>query len=103
MKSILKSIGSNMVAVAMLMAAAFALWQVVPTPAAEASAAVDHGLVPVSTPASFADVIEVVKPAVVNISSTAPAAARFGGPGLDPSMEEFFRRFFERQSAPAPQ
>jgi serine protease Do len=113
MNSIPKLIGSNMVAVAMLTAAAIGLWQAVPTPPAEAAASVDHDLAPVATPASFADVIEAVKPAVVNISSTAPAAARFGGPGRmmpfpdgqfpqNPSMEEFFRRFFERQSAPVP-
>ena len=113
MKSIPKLIGSNLVAVGMLTAAAFGLWQAVPTTPAEAAPAVDHGLGTVSTPGSFADVIEAVQPAVVNISSTAPAASRFGGPGQmmpfpegqfpnSPSMEEFFRRFFERQSAPAP-
>ena len=113
MRSIPKLIGSNLVAVGMLTAAAFGLWQAVPTTPAEAAPAVDHGLGTASTPGSFADVIEAVQPAVVNISSTAPAASRFGGPGQmmpfpegqfpnSPSMEEFFRRFFERQSAPAP-
>jgi serine protease Do len=114
MKSITKLIGSNVVAVALLTAAAFGLWQAVPTSPAEAAPSVDHGLTPLTAPASFADVIEAVQPAVVNISSTSPALTRFGGPGRvmpfppgqlpdNPSMEEFFRRFFERQSAPGPQ
>jgi serine protease Do len=112
MKPITRRIRSNAVAVAFLTAAAFGLWQAVPTPPAAAAPAVDHGLEPVSAPASFADVIDAVKPAVVNISSSAPAPSRYAGPGPGmpfpesplpgaPSMEEFFRRFFERQSAPA--
>jgi len=113
MKPLKKRISSNAVAVALLTVAAFGLWQAVPSSPAEAAPAVDHSLVPVSTPASFADVIAAVKPAVVNISSSAPAASRYAGPGPGmpfpegpfpggPSMEEFFRRFFERQSGPAP-
>jgi len=113
MKTITKLVSSNVVAVGLLTAAAFGLWQAVPTPPAAASPAVDHGLPAISTPGSFADVIETVKPAVVNISSSTPAASRFAGPGPDmpfpegqfpggPSMEEFFRRFFDRQSGPAP-
>lgn len=112
MKQISKLIGSNVVAVALLSLAAFGLWQGLPTPSAVASPSVDHGLSPVSSPVSFADVIEAVGPAVVNISSSAPAESRWAGPGHGmpfpespfpggPSMEEFFRRFFERQSAPA--
>jgi serine protease Do len=56
-------------------------------------------LLPSGAPASFADVIEAVKPAVVNISTTATAGNPFGGqaPGGVP-FEEFLRRFFERQS-----
>ena len=114
MKSIAKLVSSNVVAVGLLTAAAFGLWQAVPTPPAAASSAVDHGLPAVSTPGSFADVIEAVKPAVVNISSSASAPTRQMGPGgmmpfpegqfsQDPSMEEFFRRFFGRQSVPVPQ
>jgi serine protease Do len=114
MKSIPKLIGSNAAAMVLLTAAAFGLWQAVPTPPAEAAPAVDHGLMPISTPASFADVIEAVKPAVVNISSSAPAPNRQMGPGQmmpfpegqipgNPSMEEFFRRFFDRQSGSVPQ
>jgi serine protease Do len=109
MKLAAKLINSNTVAVLLLTAAAVGLWQAVPTPRAEAAPAVDHGLTPVSTPASFADVIEAVKPAVVNISTSAPAAVRFAGPGPNmpfregpvpgpPSFEEFFRHFFEQQS-----
>ena len=113
MTSIPKLISSNVVAVALLTAAAVGLWQAVPTPPAEAAPAVDHELTPVSTPASFADLIEAVKPAVVNISSSAPVSARQRGPEWmmplpdgqspqRPSLEEFFRHFFERQSAPVP-
>jgi serine protease Do len=104
-----KLISSNTVAVLLLTAAAVGLWQAAPPPGAEAAPAVDHGVVPVTTPASFADVIEAVKPAVVNISTSAPAAARHGGPGPNmpfgerpfpgpPSFEEFFRHFFDQQS-----
>ena len=104
-----KLISSNTVAVVLLTAAAVGLWQAAPTPRAEAAPAVDHGLTPVSTPASFADVIAAVQPAVVNVSTAAPAATRFAGPGPEmpfgdgpfpgpPSFEEFFRHFFEQQS-----
>jgi len=114
MKPITKFISSNVVAAGLLTAVAFGLWHAVPTTPAEATPTVDHSLVPVSTPASFADVIEAVKPAVVNISSSAPAASRYSGPGPGmpfpdgpfpggPSMEEFFRRFFDRQSGPVPE
>ncbi len=114
MKPITKLIRSNVVAVGLLAAAAFGLWQAVPTPSAQAAQAVIHDPALASTPTSFADVIEAVKPAVVNISSSAPAPSGFTGPGPGmpfpgdpfpggPSMEEFFRQFFERQSAPAPQ
>ena len=115
MKVITRRIGSNVVAVALLTAAAFGLGQALPTPLAHAAPAVSHGLAqPLSTLNGFADVIEAVKPAVVNISSSAPAASRFPGPGnrmpfsespfsQEPSVEEFFRHFFGRQSAPAPQ
>ncbi len=113
MKPITKFISSNVVAAGLLTAVAFGLWHAVPTTPAQAAPTVDHSLVPVSTPASFADVIEAVKPAVVNISSSSPAAARHAGPGSQmpfpegpfpggPSMEEFFRRFFDRQSGPVP-
>jgi serine protease Do len=88
----------NVVAVAAASAAALLLWQAVPAPPAQAARA---EALPISTPASFADVIEAVQPAVVNISSAAPAGS--GVLPRSPSMEEFFRRFFGGQSAPAPQ
>ena len=54
MKPLKKRISSNAIAVALLTVAAFGLWQAVPSSPAEAAPAVDHSLVPVSTPASFA-------------------------------------------------
>lgn len=53
----------------------------------------------VQAPISFADLVERVKPAVVNISSTQKAARGPMGPGgrrlpIPPGYEEFFKRFF---------
>ena len=52
-------------------------------------------------PGSFADLVETVKPAVVNISIASTASGQFGRsprfnfpPGSD--MEQFFKRFFEQ-------
>jgi serine protease Do len=112
----LKKSGSQLVVMALVVAAVSGLTQLVPgsraeaAPAADAAGAVDVGLAPVVERASFADVIAAVKPAVVNISSASPAgpARHAPGPGrplpdgrfgqAPPSMEDFFRRFFERQS-----
>ena len=55
-------------------------------------------------PASFADVAQKVKPAVVNISTTrkgaAPGGREHASPGFPPGspFEEFFRRYFDRQA-----
>lgn len=54
---------------------------------------------------AFADLVDAVRPAVVNISTTGSADVQgYGGP---PQLEEFFRRFFDdapgrRDDAPAP-
>ena len=102
-----RKISSHFIAVAILTGAAVGLWQLAPVPPAEATPSVDHGLVLAETPGSFADVIEAVSPAVVNISSRGSARQRqmFPGDGpqmpfgqAPPSFEEFFRRFFEQQS-----
>ncbi len=109
------SLRARVFMVALVTAAAFSQWEVLPAPSTAATAP-GNGMVgaPLS-PASFADVIEAVKPAVVNISTTMKAAdgprlrdrqrgGRFSDPGADslfgrdPSFEEFFRRFFQRQS-----
>lgn len=93
----------SVVAVALVLVAALGRWEFLPTPGAAAAAPVDEAVVASSVPASFADVIEAVKPAVVNISTTM-ADRRLAGPRADgpfrgdPSFEEFFRRFFRRQS-----
>jgi serine protease Do len=95
-----------MAAATLALSGAIAIWQWGPLPDAMASPPVDEKIVSTSgAPASFADVIEAVKPAVVNISVTASMAHQpFAGPmpgnPLQPNMpfEEFLRRFFERQS-----
>jgi serine protease Do len=56
-----------------------------------------------SSPASFADVIEAVQPAVVNISvsGTVPGYGSEIPPGVPfEDFEDFLRRFFERQAYP---
>ena len=96
--------GKYIAAVALVAAGALGGWHLSPSLMVEAAPAVDDGLQPVTTPASFADLIEAVQPAVVNISTSGPASARRLGPG--PGMpvpeggdfEDFFRRFFGRQS-----
>ncbi len=95
---------------ALALVGGLAIWQLVPTPSAEASPAVDQKIVPpLGAPATFADVIEAVKPSVVNIS-TSMTAESMSGNGLPRQMpfppgspfEEYFRRFFEQQSTRGP-
>jgi len=80
-----------------------ALWQFLPTPSVQAGPAVDQQMSKTnSLPASFADVIEAVQPAVVNISVSGTVVPEPpGGAPVPPGMEDFqdfLRRFFERQS-----
>lgn len=99
---------------AVVVASAFGLWQLAPMVSGSTTPPVDEQISAViGAPASFADVIEAVQPAVVNISVSGPAAAQTRGhipmqpgtPGPD-NFEDFLRRFFERQSyntnGPAP-
>lgn len=79
---------------------AVGLWQLAPAPTLAATApAVDANLTPGALiPSSFADVIDAVKPSVVNITTTAPAMSRTSGSGPLPfppgsPFEEFFRQF----------
>ena len=75
-----------------------------PAPLANEVPSVDEGVDVVSAPPSFADLIERVKPAVVNISTTTtmpavdPRMPAMPGwerdPGVD-SLPEFFQRFFD--------
>ena len=90
----------------LIVVGAFGLWQLAPTPAVQAGPAVDQQITgPAGAPASFADMIEAVGPAVVNISVSGQAPSPgYGGergipvpPGAD-GFEDFLRRFFERQS-----
>ena len=91
---------------ALALSAAIGIWQWGQLPEASAGAPVDQKVLPpTGAPASFADVIEAVKPAVVNISVTStmtnhPFAGPAPGNPVPPNMpfEEFLRRFFERQS-----
>ncbi len=59
-------------------------------------------------PGSFADLVQKVKPAVVNVSTTGKVPAWRGAPGQEnpfppgSPFEEFFKRFFENQSQSAP-
>ena len=81
------------------------LWQLVPESSVQAGPPVDQQIARISgAPASFADVIEAVQPAVVNISFSGPARPQARGgskgqPGMD-NFEDFLRRFFERQNYP---
>ena len=95
---------------AFAIAVAFGVWRFAPASSAVVPPPVDENLTATATPASFADVVEAVKPAVVNISAVgaaqmpfmeAPGRRPFGPDqhfGGDQSLEQFFRRFFERQS-----
>ena len=78
------------------------LWQLVPEASVQAGPPVDQQIARVGgDPASFADVIEAVQPAVVNISVSGPARppANPTQPGSN-NFEDFLRRFFERQNYP---
>ncbi len=91
---------SRMALATLALAAAIGVWQFGQLPVARASVPVDQQIVlPSGAPATFADVIEAVRPAVVNISTTATMDVPIPGqtPGGVP-FEEFLRRFFERQS-----
>lgn len=91
---------------ALALSAAIGIWQWGQLPEASAGPPVDQKILPPSgAPATFADVIDAVKPAVVNISITStmahhPFVGSTPGSPLPPDMpfEEFLRRFFERQS-----
>jgi serine protease Do len=106
-----RGLGLGLFAVALVGTAV--LWSLSLSPAATA---IEEPLTPTgvsSAPPSFADVIETVNPAVVNISVKGRVPGRFTdralpfGPGFpfgdegvpgDP-FEDFLRRFFERQSS----
>ncbi|MDA7971784.1 MAG: DegQ family serine endoprotease [Gammaproteobacteria bacterium] len=71
------------------------------SPAHAQHAAANLGKVEINR--GFADLVEAVKPAVVNISTTSIGAApRFPGGNMPPEMEEFFRRFFDDSQRRAP-
>ena len=90
---------------ALALSAAIGIWQWGQLPEASAGPPVDQKILPPSgAPATFADVIDAVKPAVVNISITGTMAHSYSEPTpghpspRDMPFEEFLRRFFERQS-----
>ncbi len=103
MTSIARKLKNHKAAGGLILAGAIVWWQLTPAPHVQASTPVDQLIGPVGTPASFADVIAAVSPAVVNISVSKAVSRRVprgGMPSIPPgsSFEEFFRRFFERQS-----
>ncbi|HEY7697727.1 MAG TPA: Do family serine endopeptidase, partial [Vicinamibacteria bacterium] len=82
---------------------ATALWHLGPAPSAAASPSVDQMVAakPVSAPASFADVVEAVQPAVVNIAVSGGSRESVEAGGMPPgapfeNFEDFLRRFFDR-------
>ena len=88
--------------------AALSFWQLSPGPAVQASPPVDQQVRAVAgVPVSFADVIEAVQPAVVNISVSGTVTQQFAEPeNVPPGMpnnddfQDFLRRFFGRQGFP---
>ena len=103
---------------AMALAGAFAVGNLAPSPSLAIEAGPLTPAAPATAPASFAGLVETVKPAVVNISvkgrvqaitdGTDPAMpfgpqTPFGPEGVPPGspFEDFLRRFFERQGVPA--
>ncbi|MGI9316417.1 MAG: DegQ family serine endoprotease [bacterium] len=68
-----------------------------PSLADETAGHVAEGLPETNIANGFADLIEAVKPAVVNISVTGTVSSSRGAPGFrgqSPELEEFFKRFF---------
>jgi serine protease Do len=81
---------------------ATALWQVGPAPSAAASRSVDEVVADeiASAPASFAEIIEAVQPAVVNIAVEGEAHRAVRGGEMPEGapfedFEDFLRRFFD--------
>jgi serine protease Do len=98
--------GLRLKAAVLVLAGAIGLWQAGPLATVEAKTPVDLQVAVTGAPPGFAEVIEAVKPSVVNISVKQEMAGRFAAPA--PGMpfppgspfEDFLRRFFERQSHP---
>ncbi len=90
--------------VALAVVSAIGFWQLAPSSSVAASPAHDDIARAELAPASFADVIGPVKPAVVNISTSArlarPRRGATPGSPFPPGspFEEFFRRFMQPQS-----
>ena len=91
-----------------LAAGTLAMWSFLPAGTVQAHPPVDEKVLTGTLPSSFADVIEAVSPAVVNISVTASAGVTETGPLPVPpaspfgeDYEEFMRRFFDRRSHPS--
>ena len=105
MAKIGRAIGSHALVATLAVGGVLGVAQLAPWHEVEAAPTTSSDtLAPASTPTSFADVIDAVRPAVVNIASDVARVPGFPGPGLempmpqDPSLEEFFRRFFDRQA-----
>ena len=82
---------------------------VVASPLAVADTAQGHAaenLQEINIANGFADLVQAVKPAVVNISVTGTVSESRRGPGIpgqqSPELEEFFKRFFGEEFNNAP-
>ncbi len=109
MRRFATTIGSHMVTAAVVGAGAFGLWRMVPATGVAAATELKEarGGSPSdgTTRGGFADVIEAVRPAVVNIATRGyrlTGVPHRGEPGAPPLLNEFFRHFFERQSSAGP-
>ena len=92
--------GRRAVALAMVLSGVLVFLSV-PVLQSSTKVPLDSGVIE-SGRAGFADLIEQVRPAVVNISVEMDAVTRMPEGmeprNLPPGMEEFFKRFFEQQS-----
>ncbi len=78
--------------------AATAVWGIGPTPRAAASPSVDEVVAGklAGAPSSFADIVEAVQPAVVNIAVEGEAPLGPVSSGAPEDLEDFLERFFGR-------
>jgi len=69
------------------------------TAVADSSGHVAENLPEINIANGFAELVDAVKPAVVNISVTGTVSGQRGGPqgGIPPELEEYFKRFFPDQ------
>ena len=102
MRKMRNSFRSYWLPLAAIVFGAGALFQLGPTPSAAANPSVDEVVAGklVGAPPSFADIVEAVQPAVVNIAVAGRAPLGTPGgqmpPGVPENFEDFLKRFFDR-------